>query len=353
VDAQKADQTITVTQHAPASAIFSTSFSVAATGGGSGNAVTFLSSGSCSNSGSFFTMTSGIGTCSVRYDQLGNGNYNDAAQVTESVTAQKAGQSISFGPLPDKTFGDPDFTVSATASSGLTVSFGASGQCTVSGSTVHLTGVGSCTITASQGGDDNYSAATDVPQTFQINSAGPPPPVSMITDASIPCAQFADGSASPLTTILYDRGKNKKISAVSPIAAVYWVRVPASNGPNTFTINQVITTGNFTRTLDLDSASAFTTACGAGPSPTASQGPNGALTVSFNASSAGTYLLAVTYSTLSVKGQKLPSPSTVHYDFSTQGVSSSTNGLDLSPLPASAHRTKHLNRFYFWRLLRH
>ena len=68
-DAQKANQTITVTTHAPASAVFGTSFTVAATA--PGGAVTFSSSGACSNSGATFTMTSGTGTCSVKYDQAG------------------------------------------------------------------------------------------------------------------------------------------------------------------------------------------------------------------------------------------------------------------------------------------
>ena len=44
-------------------AVFGTSFTVAATGGGSGNPVTFSSSGACSNTGATFTMTSGTGTC--------------------------------------------------------------------------------------------------------------------------------------------------------------------------------------------------------------------------------------------------------------------------------------------------
>ncbi len=63
---------------------------------------------------------------------------------------------------PDKTFGDPDFPLFATASSGLAVSFGASGACTVAGSTVHLTGAGNCTITADQAGDATYNAAATV-----------------------------------------------------------------------------------------------------------------------------------------------------------------------------------------------
>ena len=43
-----------------------------------------------------------------------------------------------------------------------------SDNCTVTVSTVHLTGSGSCTITAHQPGNANYLAAPDVPQTFTI-----------------------------------------------------------------------------------------------------------------------------------------------------------------------------------------
>ena len=90
-----------------------------------------------------------------------------------SLVVNKANQTITFGALVDKTYGDPDFNVSATSDSGLAVSFAASGTCTVSGSTVHITGAGSCTITASQAGNSNYNAATDVPQTFTIAKADP------------------------------------------------------------------------------------------------------------------------------------------------------------------------------------
>ena len=83
----------------------------------------------------------------------------------------KATQTIAFAALADRTFGDADFSVSATATSGLAVSFAASGKCTVTGSSVHITGAGSCTITASQAGNQNYEAATDVEQSFSIAKA--------------------------------------------------------------------------------------------------------------------------------------------------------------------------------------
>ncbi|MDQ3918879.1 MAG: Ig-like domain repeat protein [Acidobacteriota bacterium] len=94
-----------------------------------------------------------------------------APSVNFSLTNTKGSQTITFGPLSNRTFGDADFTVSATASSGLAVTFAASGQCTVTGSTVHITGAGSCTITASQAGDSNFNAAADVQQSFQLAKA--------------------------------------------------------------------------------------------------------------------------------------------------------------------------------------
>ncbi|MGZ5508842.1 MAG: MBG domain-containing protein, partial [Limisphaerales bacterium] len=165
----KADQIITVGTNAPASAAFNSQFTVGATLN-SGLSVSYSSSGTCTNTGATFTMTSGTGTCTVKYDQAGNGNYNAAPQVTKSVTAQKANQTITFGALANQTFGDADFNVSATATSGLPVSFAASGNCTIIGSNqVHLTGAGSCTITASQAGNANFNAAPNVARSFNID----------------------------------------------------------------------------------------------------------------------------------------------------------------------------------------
>ena len=92
VTAQKADQTISVSTHAPATATFGASFSVAATAHGQCGHV--LERGRLFELGATFTMTSGAGTCSVRYDQAGNANFNAAPQVVETVGAQKADQTI-------------------------------------------------------------------------------------------------------------------------------------------------------------------------------------------------------------------------------------------------------------------
>jgi hypothetical protein len=86
----KAAQAITVTSHAPSEAVDGYTFSVAASGGGSGSPVVITSSGACSGSGentADITMTGGSGTCTVSYNQAGSGNYNAASEVFESVTA--------------------------------------------------------------------------------------------------------------------------------------------------------------------------------------------------------------------------------------------------------------------------
>src|SRR4029077_9780031 len=68
-----------------------------------------------------------------------------------------------------KTVGAAPFTVSATASSGLPVSFSiVSGPATIAGSTVTVTGAGTVTVGASQGGNANYAAATPVEQSFTV-----------------------------------------------------------------------------------------------------------------------------------------------------------------------------------------
>jgi hypothetical protein len=125
--------------------------------------VTFTASGNCTIAGRTVTLTA-AGGCTVTANQAGDAAFNPAPAVPQPFTILKANQTISFGALPNKRFGDPPFTISASASSGLPVTFTASGSCTLSGSKVTLTGTSGCTIKASQAGNANYNAASDVIQ---------------------------------------------------------------------------------------------------------------------------------------------------------------------------------------------
>jgi hypothetical protein len=169
VTAQKAAQTINVTVAAPSTAAYNSSFDV--TANAPGGPVAFSSSGVCSSAGAHFTMTSGTGTCTVHFNNAGDpNNYNAAPEVTESVTATKIDQSITFATPGAHTYGNPNFDPGATASSGFAVSYGASGACSIVGGKVHFTGAGSCTVTASQAGDANYKAA-QVQRMFSVGKA--------------------------------------------------------------------------------------------------------------------------------------------------------------------------------------
>lgn len=106
------------------------------------------------------------------------GNYaviitNTYGSVTSSVavlTVNRLAQTINFGSLPGKRVDEAPFTLSATAGSGLPVSYTNSNLnvATLSGNTVTITGVGSTTITASQAGNATYLPAGDVSRTLNV-----------------------------------------------------------------------------------------------------------------------------------------------------------------------------------------
>lgn len=88
-----------------------------------------------------------------------------------SVTTTKETQTITFDSLPAVTYGDPDFSLTATASSGLTVSYVSSEVtvATVTDGTVTIVGPGTTSIIAMQDGDDEYEAADPVVQDLLVN----------------------------------------------------------------------------------------------------------------------------------------------------------------------------------------
>ena len=180
----KASQTITLTG-VPASAVYGTTFTVTGNAS-SGLAVSYSSAGSCSNAGAAYTMTSGTGSCLVTASQAGNGNYAAATPVNQSVTATKASQTITVTtPAPATAPKSYAFTIGASASSGLAITYGASGVCTVSGATYTMSASsGTCTETLSQAGDNNYAAATSVVE----HTTGKPPVKPTVSLTGAPAA---------------------------------------------------------------------------------------------------------------------------------------------------------------------
>jgi hypothetical protein len=145
-------------------------FSISATAS-SGLVVSFISKtpGVCTVSGSVVALVA-QGTCTIEATQAGNAVYAMAMPVPQSFQVTTHRQSITFGPLSNQVLGTPPFTITATSSSGLPVSFSSrtSDVCTVSGTIVTLVAPGTCTIRATQPGDADWSAAIPVNQSFQV-----------------------------------------------------------------------------------------------------------------------------------------------------------------------------------------
>ncbi|HAS39923.1 MAG TPA: hypothetical protein DCS93_05560, partial [Microscillaceae bacterium] len=170
----KADQTITFALGADATKTFGDApFNLNGTAS-SGLAVTYTSSNTAvaTISGNTVTIV-GVGTTTITASQAGNTNFNAAPDVTQTLTVNKADQTITFGALASRTIGEAPFDLTATASSGLAVTYTSSNTAvaTISGSTVTIVGIGTTTITASQPGNANYNAAADVTQDLTVIDA--------------------------------------------------------------------------------------------------------------------------------------------------------------------------------------
>ena len=147
-------------------------FTISATAS-SGLTVAFSSTTTsvCSVSGTTVTILAG-GPCSITASQSGNTTYAAATPVPQGFTVNPATQTIAFGSLNAVAPGAPAFNVSANSSSGLAVTFSTvtTTVCSVSGNTVTILAIGSCSIAANQSGNADYSAAQTVTQTFTVTA---------------------------------------------------------------------------------------------------------------------------------------------------------------------------------------
>jgi hypothetical protein len=87
-----------------------------------------------------------------------------------TATTTPTAQTIAFADLTDKSVGDPAVALTATASSGLAVSFSSltATICTVADGKVSPIAIGKCTVAADQPGNANYAAAPRVEKSFTI-----------------------------------------------------------------------------------------------------------------------------------------------------------------------------------------
>ena len=146
----------------------------------------------CTVSGTTATMVA-VGTCTIQAMQPGNSDYLAAGTVNKSFKVELA-QTINFPALPSLTYGETGVTLSATASSGLPVTYTSTTTsiCTVSGTKLNLIGaLNNCIIQANQAGNSQYAAAPMVSQTSYVKRA-----TQAITFTAIPTTALSAGSVS-------------------------------------------------------------------------------------------------------------------------------------------------------------
>jgi hypothetical protein len=160
-------------------------------GGGGGGGYTGGNGGWIAGGGgsyvSGFTGTS-IGIDTARSFTRGGAAQHGYVTIT---FAGKQDQTISFVNPGTRTFGS-NFSLSATATSGLTVAYTSTTTniCTVSGSTVTPVAAGTCTVRASQAGNNSWNAAPNVTQSFTIARASQTITFSRPADRSFSATPF-------------------------------------------------------------------------------------------------------------------------------------------------------------------
>jgi hypothetical protein len=182
--ASRPGQVISFTSDAPEGALPGDGYTVSATGGDSGNPVTF----STGSDGVCTVMDNGdstadvsldhAGDCVIDADQAGTKNFSAAPQAHQTVTVGMFTQGIAFtSDAPEGALPGDGYTVSATGGDSenpVTFSTGSDGVCTVtdngdSTADVSLDHAGDCVIDADQAGNSDYS---DAPQAHQTVTVG-------------------------------------------------------------------------------------------------------------------------------------------------------------------------------------
>ena len=115
-------------------------------------------------------LAAGSQTLSVTFTPTDSTDYTTATNTVQ-LTVNQATQTINFpAPASPVTYGVAPIALTATASSGLPVTFSVlSGPGTISNSTLTISGAGTVVVAADQSGNSNYAAAAQVAQSVTVN----------------------------------------------------------------------------------------------------------------------------------------------------------------------------------------
>jgi hypothetical protein len=201
-----------------------------------------------------------VGVSTITAAQAGDNYYAAATSVNQTLTISKSNQTITFSTLPSKNYGANDFSPGATASSGLTVSYSSSNTsvATIVSNKIHIVGVGSSNITASQSGNTLYNAATSVVKSLVVSKSSQTITFPNITTKTIGIADFSPGATSNSgLTVTYTSSNTAVATIVSNnihIVGQGAATITASQSGNTLynaatTQTQTLTVTGLTQTI--------------------------------------------------------------------------------------------------------
>lgn len=157
-------------------------------------------------------------------------------KIVEGTASQTSlSNTITFNTLSSKSFGDSDFVPLASASSGLSLIFSSSnpGVATIVNGNIHIIGLGTASITASQSGNSYYNAATSVSQTISVSKGNQTILFEALSSRTTNTPDF-----SPMATA--SSGLNVTYSSSNPaVATIVNNQIhPISTGNTTITASQ-------------------------------------------------------------------------------------------------------------------
>jgi hypothetical protein len=153
---------------------------------------TTISFGTTTNSG--FTAN-GPGSYTIGIAYSGDSD-NSPESASTTLAISQAAQTITFtAPASPVTYGVSPIALTATATSGLGVTFSVqSGPGSISGNTLTITGVGTVVVAANQAGNTNFLPAVQATQSLTVNSG-----VTSTTLAVLPSNSLVAGAVVTLT----------------------------------------------------------------------------------------------------------------------------------------------------------
>ena len=251
----------------------------------SGLAVSYTSGSTsiCTVSGTTANILS-AGNCVIKADQVGNGAYAAATQVSQNLVVNKGNQTVSFTSTAPAaaSFGGSTYTPTATATSNLTpvvISLDASSTaCAINSGVVSFTGVGICALDATQTGNSVYASASATPLSFTVGKAAQvisftkPADVTYVPNGTVFLSATGGASSNPVTfastsagvctsggqngaSVTFVSAGNCSITASQVGNANY---ANAADVPQTFAISQAPQVISFTKPSDVTYAPGLT-----------------------------------------------------------------------------------------------